>query len=442
MLLAVCGLVGCTGSAGNGATVTVLGSWTDKEQSGFLAMVHRFERKYDYRIHVIYTGTRDAPAVLENDLKNGHYPDLAVLANPGIMKEYAQGGKLVPIDRALDLQTIKRQYGSSWLQLMQATGPSGTKSYYAIIVKAGLKSVIWYDPSHIPARYLGLLRSPNLTWNQLMTVAARLPTAGSRPWCIGMADSSNSGWPGTDWIEDIVLHQSGLQVYDRWVTGTLPWSSAPIARAWQAFGQVAANAGLVHGGTPSEFATDPRQVGRSMFTSPPGCYLDHEGSFITGFYVQDALGAPTSGRHPVAGTEFNFISFPPLTSADRNNIEVAGDLLGMLRDTPAARKFINYLTTPEAQEAWVSRLGSGAISVNKDVPTSDYPDSISQEIAKILIQAQDVRFDASDSMPSTMERAFYSAVLDYIDNPRQLQTILLGLDRVQKAAYPPGFSSG
>jgi alpha-glucoside transport system substrate-binding protein len=256
-----------------------------------------------------------------------------------------------------------------------------------------------------------------------------------------MADSSNSGWPGTDWIEDIVLHQSGLQVYDQWVAGNLPWTSAPITRARQAFGQVAATPGLVPGGTPAELATDFGTVGQSMFTRPSGCYLDHEGSFITGFYSQDELGHSSSGGHPRPGTGFSFISFPPFTPADRNNIEVAGDLLGMFHDTPAARSFIAYLTTPQAQEAWSGLSGGGAISVNKDVPLNDYPDPISRDVAKILTQATNVRFDASDSMPPTMQSAFYNAVLEYLDNPGQLQAILRGLDQVQRAAYADSSST-
>jgi alpha-glucoside transport system substrate-binding protein len=442
-LLAACELSGCSGSGGNEATVSVLGSWTGAEKDGFLAMVRGFEAKNGYRIQVNYNGTRDAPAVLANDFKNGHPPDLAVLATPGVMDQYAAEGALFPIDGALNLQTMDRQYGSSWLKLMQATGPSGTKGYYAIIVKAALKSVIWYNPSQFPARYLGLLTSTNLTWNQLSSMTEHLAAAGSPPWCIGMADSSNSGWPGTDWIEDIVLHQSGLQVYDQWVAGTLPWASAPITQAWQTFGQVATTSRLVQGGTPYELATAFETVGQPMFTSPPGCYLDHEGSFITGYYAQDTLGGSSSGSHPQPGSEFNFIPFPAITSADRNNLEVAGDLLGMFHDTPAARELLAYLTTPQAQEVWITRPGSGAISVNRDVPADNYPDPVSRDLAQILTRPVNVRFDASDSMPPTMQSAFYNAVLEYLDNPSQLRTILQGLDQVRKAAYPsPGFNTG
>ena len=107
----------------------------------------------------------------------------------------------------------------------------------------------------------------------------------------------------------------------------------------------------------------------------------------------------------------------------------------MFHNTPATRAFISYLTTPQAQEAWISLPDSGAISVNKDVPLNSYPDPVSHDIANVLTHAANVRFDASDSMPATMASAFNNAVLEYLDDPGQLQAILQGLNQVQKAAY-------
>ena len=206
-------------------------------------------------------------------------------------------------------------------------------------------------------------------------------------------------------------------------------------QAWQEFGRIANTPGLVHGGTGAELLTNYGQAGQPLFGGPPGCYLDHEGSFITAFYAQDRLGLPGSGAHPRQGTDFRFIPFPALTAAGRGAEEVGGDLLGMFRDTPAARELIAYLTTPQAQEAWISRPGSGAISVNHLIPLSDYPDPVSRDLANNLTHAVDIRFDASDSMPEVMQNAFYDAVLEYLDSPGQINVILRGLDQLRKSAY-------
>jgi alpha-glucoside transport system substrate-binding protein len=187
--------------------------------------------------------------------------------------------------------------------------------------------------------------------------------------------------------------------------------------------------------TRAELTTSYTVAGQPMFAATPGCYLDHEGSFITGFYTQDTLGSRGSRARPRPGTDFNFVPFPALTAAGQGTEEVAGDLLGMFHDTRAARELIAYLTTPQAQEAWISLPESGAISVNQQVALGDYPDQLSRDLAKDLTSATDVRFDASDSMPQTMQSAFLSAVLEYLDSPSQLNVILSGLDQVRKAAY-------
>jgi len=433
VLLAAFGLAGCGRPASGEPVITVLGSWTGDEQRGFLAMVRGFEKKYGIRVD--YTGTRAADAVLSTDLKDGNPPDLAALATPGELHQYAKEGLLVPINGALDIKTMASQYGPGWRTLMQAAGPHGTRQYYAIFVKATLKSVIWYDPRRFPASDLGVLTSPGLTWSQLTKLTKQLQAGGTSPWCIGMQDGSNSGWPGTDWIEDILLHQSGPQVYGKWVAGKQRWNSTPVRKAWQTFGQVANTPGLVHGGTAAELANSYGTAGQPLFTSPHGCYLDHEASFIPAFYAQDKLGPSAHGAHPAPKTDFDFIPFPPVTSAAQGSEEVAGDLLGMFRGSSAARKLIAYLTTPQAQEAWISRPGSGAISVNRLVLPSDYPDQVSGELAKNLTDAVNVQFDASDSMPPVMESAFNNAVLEYLDNPGQLTVILRSLDQVQKATY-------
>lgn len=437
VLIFALGLAGCGHQPGGETVVTVLGPWTGSERAGFLAMMRGFERNTG--IQVDYTGTRDADAVLASDLKNDDLPDLAILATRGELSQLAAAGSLVPLGGALDLKTMARQYGPGWLRLMQATGPAGQRHYYAVIIKATLKSLIWYDPASFPATDLRPLSSPALTWAKLESLTNSLSAAGKTPWCAGMADGSRSGWPGTDWIEDIVLHQSGPAVYDRWAAGALPWTSAPIVRAWRMFGRVAASAGAVHGGTEAELATSYGVAARPMFEYPPGCYLDHEGSFIVGFYPADLPNAPETayGRpaRPRPGADFRFISFPPITAASRGADEVSADLAGMFHDTPAARKLVAYLTTPQAQRAWISRPGSGALTVNQQVPLSAYPDGVSRALAKILIHATSIHFDASNSMPQIMEDAFDNAVLQYLDNPARLGVILRGLDQIRLAAY-------
>jgi alpha-glucoside transport system substrate-binding protein len=177
VLLSAFALPGC-GPASSETVVTVLGPWTGPEKLGFLAMLKGFEKKY--RIRFAYEGTRDADAVLTSDLKNGNPPDLAVLATRGELNQFAAERTVHPLNGVLDLARMRRQYSSSWQVFMKA-GPPGRKRYYAVIVKATLKSLIWYDPAKFPTRDRRLLRSRHLTWSQLISLTKGLIAPGTSP---------------------------------------------------------------------------------------------------------------------------------------------------------------------------------------------------------------------------------------------------------------------
>jgi alpha-glucoside transport system substrate-binding protein len=240
-------------------------------------------------------------------------------------------------------------------------------------------------------------------------------------WCLRLGSGAASGWPGTDWIEDIVLRQAGPQVYNDWWAGKVTWSSPEIKAAFQTYlDDVVANIA-----DPTE-AVDPTKDfsggGDPLFSDPPGCVVFHQASFITG------LGA---FKDKTAGTDYNFFPFPDINTEFAGAVEGAGDLFGMFHDTEAAKSLMKYLVTKEAQDIWV-KIG-GALSANKNA--TSYPDDISKRSADMLTNAKTFVFDASDLMPKAMNDAFWTAMLDVTKDPGSLDAALTKLDEVQKTAY-------
>jgi len=318
----------------------------------------------------------------------------------------------------LDQATMKDQYADSWLKLGQVDNKQA-----GIFIKASLKGPIWYDPKTFDKVSGG---STPKTLDDLMTLADKIAASGTTPWCIGFESGAASGWPGTDWLEDIVLRQSGPDVYDQWYQGKIKWSSAQIKQAWQTWGKIVGNAKQVFGGSATMLTTNFGDAGNPIFSNPPKCYLMHQGSFITDFFVK-----ANPGIKPVE--DFNFFMFPDIDAKYAGSAEVAGDLFGMFKDSPQARALIKYLTTPAAQAIWVKR--GGALSPNSKVAAEIYPDKLSQQQAQIITSAKTVRFDASDLMPEAMNNAFWKAILDFVQNPGGLDGILANLDSVQADAY-------
>jgi ABC-type glycerol-3-phosphate transport system substrate-binding protein len=185
--------------------------------------------------------------------------------------------------------------------------------------------------------------------------------------------------------------------------------------------------GYVFQGPNGALNTQFGNGGDCMFTDPPGCYLHHQASFMageTGFFEVNFPDVAVSGET---------YDFFPMPAMDFSGITTSADLFGMFNDTPQAASLMRYLVTVEAQSIWPSR--GGAVSGNSAVPLDVYPDETSMKLAEALNSAETVRYDASDKMPADMEAAFRTAILNYVQNPGDLDNQLNTLEGVRETAY-------
>jgi alpha-glucoside transport system substrate-binding protein len=389
-----------------GQSVTVIGTWGGDEEKAFHAMVAPWEASTGAKVN--YTGTRDLNTVLTTGVASGVLPDLAGLPGPGQMTQWADS--LVDLGTVLDVPTYTTETAPALVTL----GTVNSK-LVGVFIKTAVKGLIWYDPKTLT----DLATTPPATWDALKAYITTNKAKATSPWCLGVESGAASGWPGTDWIEDIVLRQAGPDVYQQWYQGKVKWSDPAIKQAWTTFGDVVASS---FGGSSTVNATNFANAGDPLFKTPPGCMFLHQASFITG------LGG---FKAAASGTDYNFFPFPDINTQYTGAVEGAGDLFGMFHDTPAARSLMAYLVTAPAQDIWV-KIG-GALSANKNA--TDYPDDISKRSAAILTNAKIFAFDASDLMPSAMNDAFWKGIVQYIKDPTQLDSILANLDTVQKDAY-------
>ncbi len=398
-----------------GGTVSVLTVWGGNELEIFKNMIKPFEERTGIKVE--NQGTRDISAVLTTRLKAGNPPDIAGLPGPGQMIQFAKEGKLVDLGKVLDMSRMKKDYAQSWIDLGSADG-----KLVGIFLKAAVKGPIWYSPEALKAEGIAIPK----TWDELMSISKKLVSEGKTPWSIGLESGAASGWPGTDWIEDIMLRTAGPKKYVEWYKGKLAWTSPEVKKAWQMWGEIVANNKMVYGGKQYVLSTNFGQAAGPLFSNPPKAYFHHQATFIQSF-IQKQF----PDLKPVK--DFNFFGFPQIDPKYGKAVEAAGDLFGMFNDTPQARAFIKYLSTAEAQEYWVK--ASSGISPNRSVPLSAYPDELSKNAAKILTGADIVAFDASDMMPSAMNQAFWSAIMSYVQDPSKLDSLLAGLEKVRKEAY-------
>ncbi len=399
-------------------SVEVLGVWGSEELASFQAMVAPWEQQTGGKMN--FTGTRDVTAILTTRLAANNPPDIAILPNPGYMQQLAKAGSLKPLNTFLDMNAISQQYAQGWIDLGTVNG-----NLYSLFMKAADKGTVWYNPKTFTSNGWTVPQ----TWDQMIALSnqivadKKVPPA---PWSVAVESGAASGWPATDWMAQIMLRKYGGSVYDAWVNHTMAWTDPKIKDVWNMFGTIVNTPGYVPGGATAVAATNFQNGTYLPFQTPPKAAMDYLGDFTAGFI---------SSQFPtlVAGQDYNFYPFPVIDPQYSGGVTGGADLVSAFKDTPAVRSFVQYLSTPAAQTIWVKR--GGFTSVNKLVGLDAYPDVLTRSAAQQLTGATLFRFGAGDSMPSAMQTAWWAAVLSYLQDPTQLDSLLSSLESTAATAY-------
>lgn len=384
--------VACSGAAPN-AAVTILIPWDPKtdagEYSAFMTVIDRFTQETG--ITVTPQVTRGVTQQLDADLAAGDPPDVADLPSPGAVKQYERSLRPLPISL--------RDYAQPWRGLAML----GTGKVYTVPVKADIQSLIWYSTSAV--------KPPPASWAVLQRLSRRPGT----PWCLGLASGVVSGWPGADWIADILMSRYGARAYQDWLHGALPWDSPQVSYAWREWGTLMRHESAVPDGAAGALNTAFNQAMTSR-----RCAAEH-GALID------------TGLPSMAG--YGYVRFPSVSGAAAPAL-VSGDYMGLFTNNPDARRLLTYLASKEAQALWVGQTGGDAFSADQAVRLADYPRGVRRDIAGLLRPGAGTRLCsvAEDLMVPDVSAAFSQAVLEYVNNPHSLKNLLVSLQRTQQRA--------
>ena len=178
-------------NTGVSGTISFDGIWTASSgQKNFQDVIKGFNKLYP-NVHVNYKPVgNNLPTVLATAVAGGHPPDMADIAQPGTVKQFATEGKLKPIGYANGV--ISKNFAPAWKQLGTFNGKQ-----YALVFKAANKSVVWYN---VPAFRAAGVKPPK-TFASLLKDAKTIKASGTPAYSIGGAD----GWTLTDMFENIYL---------------------------------------------------------------------------------------------------------------------------------------------------------------------------------------------------------------------------------------------
>jgi alpha-glucoside transport system substrate-binding protein len=358
--------------------------------------------------NVSYVGSDSFEQQIRVDAEAGSAPNVAVFPQPGLAADMAADGFLTPLkDGTADWVRENYAAGQSWVDLGTYAGPDGTESLYGFFYKVDVKSLVWYSPENFEdAGY----EIPT-TMEELKALTDQIVADGETPWCIGLGSGGATGWPATDWVEDMMLRTQPPAVYDQWVSNEMPFNDERVVAAIEEFGAFARNDDYVAGGAGAVASTDFRDSPKGLFAAPPQCYMHRQASFIPAFFPEGTE----------VGADADFFYFPAYAGKDLGSpVLGAGTLWAITNENQAAHDLIAYLETTDAHEIWMGN--GGFLTPLKGVDSSKFIDAPTAKMNDILLGATTFRFDGSDLMPGGVGAgSFWTGMVDYAGGKDAMQ---------------------
>ena len=394
-------------------SIAFTGVWTGDEQKYFQDVIDAFEEK-NPDAKVTYTaGGDNIVTVLSTAVEGGNPPEMASLAQPGVVADFANRGALQTIDFASD--AIKENFGQSILDVGSVDGKP-----YGLLFKAANKSTVWYNVSAFEDAGV---EAPT-SWDQFLEDAKTINASGLPAYSIGGAD----GWTLTDLFENIYIRTAGVEKYDQLTKHEIPWTDQSVKDALTEMAKVLSDTQNIAGGEAGALQTDFPTSVSNVFSNSPKAAMIIEGDFVPG------VAGDANPIKPETG--FNVFTFPSINDSPPSVVG-GGDLVVMFKDDPVAKAFMEFLTTPEAAE--IRAKSGGFSSANKNVDESAYPDPIQRQTASDLASAETFRFDLSDLQPSefggTVGQGLFKLFQDFLKNPQDVDGITKQMEAAAAKAF-------
>ena len=366
-------------------------------------------------IEVNYTGLGDdLPTILSTRVEGGDPPDVAVLPQPGLLKDLVAREALVPVDQAV-ADAMAANFAPVWSDLATVDG-----TLYGVYFKASNKSTVFYRLDTFGE--LGL--APPATYEEWIGHSQTLVDNGFSPLAIGGAD----GWTLSDWFENIYVRTAGKDLYDQLTNHEIAWTDDSVKDAFAVMGQLLGNEDFIARGADGALQMGFVDSVIAALGTEPEAVMVYEGDFVAG------VAAAEAGT--VAGVDFDFFPFPSIAGSPPA-VMGGGDVAVALTDNPGAQALLEFLTTANGIQSWAAT--GGFISPNQALDLSVYPDDVSRRSAEILTSAEVFVFDMSDLVPAalggTAGAGIWGGLQNWLEDPADVDAVLEQLEAEAVAAF-------
>lgn len=370
-----------------GKTVTVYTSITAPEDAPHQASYKPFEECTG--ITIKYEGSKEFEAQLPVRVKGGNAPDIAYLPQPGLLQTMVATGQVKAAPAEVTANVDKNMPDFKTYGTVDGT-------FYAAPLGANVKSFVWYSPSAFADKGYTVPQ----TWDELLAlsdkIAADNPGDDVKAWCAGIESGDATGWPATDWVEDVLLRTADAETYDKWVNHEIPFNDPAVATALAEVGKILKNPKYVNGGygdVKTIASTSFQDGGQPILDG--SCYMHRQASFY-------AANWPEGTKVAEDGDVWAF--YLPAKDTSTKPVLGGGEFVAAFADRPEVKAFQTYLSSVEWANERAKTCGSGGcVTANKNADASLLKNPVDKLSAEQLTdKAATFRFDGSDLMPGAV----------------------------------------
>ncbi|MFC8851409.1 MULTISPECIES: ABC transporter substrate-binding protein [unclassified Micromonospora] len=361
-------------------------------------------------IEIDHEGSGEFEAQLGVRVDGGNAPDLAFIPQPGLLKRFVDAGKLKAAG-ADTKATAEQNYSPDWLKYSTVNG-----QFYGAPLGSNVKSFVWYSPKTFKEKGWTV----PTTWDELMALSDKIAASGTKPWCAGIESGDATGWPATDWIEDLMLRTQTPEVYDQWTTHGIPFNDPKVAEALDKAGTILKNEKYVNGGfggVKSIATTSFQEAGTPVTTGK--CALHRQASFYANQW-------PEGTKVAEDGDVFAFY-FPAIDPAKGKPVLGGGEFVAAFADRPEVQAVQTYLASGEYANSR-AKIGDW-VSANNKLDLANVPNPVDKLSVQILQDQKTVfRFDGSDLMPAAVGAGtFWKGMVEWV-NGKDTAAVLQGIE--------------
>jgi alpha-glucoside transport system substrate-binding protein len=359
-------------------------------------------------ITVEFQGEKEFDTQVQVRIKGGNPPDLAIFAQPGLVRQLVATGKAVEAPDTV-AANVEKFWPEAWRSYVSVDG-----KLYGAPLGANVKSFVWYSPKEFAEKGYQVPK----TLDELKALSDTIASSGRKPWCVGINSGDATGWPVTDWMEDMMLRLSGADTYDKWVDHKIPFNGPEATAALDAAGDYLKNPAYVNGGlgdVKSIASTTFQDAGLPILKGQ--CSLHRQGSF----YAQNwPKGTDVSENGDI------FAFYLPAKDESTKPVLGGGEFVVGFADRPEVKAFQTFLASDTwANEKVANTPGGGWISANKGLDATKLGNPIDKLSAEILQDPKAVfRYDGSDQMPGAVgANSFWKGGTSWITGQSTRETL-------------------